>query len=60
MGQILRLKGKGIVEVNRNKNGDELVRVNIKTPTKYSKSIRKLLESLKKELGDAAEFNKFN
>ena len=59
-GQILRLKGKGIPEVNRHRNGDELVKVNIKTPTKYSKSVRKLLEGLRKELDDGATFSKFN
>ena len=59
-GQILRLKGKGIPEVNRHRNGDELVKVNIKTPTKYSKSVRKLLDGLRKELDDGATFSKFN
>jgi molecular chaperone DnaJ len=59
-GQILRLKGKGIPEVNRRRNGDELVKVNIKTPTKYSKSVRKLLDGLRKELDDGVTFSKFN
>jgi len=59
-GQILRLKGKGIPEVNRHRNGDELVKMNIKTPSKYSKSVRKLLEGLRKELDDGATFSKFN
>ena len=59
-GQILRLKGKGIPEVNRHRNGDELVKVNIKTPTRYSKSVRKLLDGLRKELDDGATFSKFN
>ena len=59
-GQILRLKGKGIPEVNSQRNGDELVKINIKTPSKYSKSVRKLLEALRKELDDGATFSKFN
>ena len=58
-GQILRLKGKGIPEVNRQRNGDELVKMNIKTPSKYSKSVRKLLEGLRNELDDGAIFSKF-
>jgi|TARA_B110000467_G_scaffold83231_1_gene75101 molecular chaperone DnaJ len=59
-GQILRLKGKGVPEVNNRRNGDELIKVNIKTPSKYSKSVRKLLEGLRKELDDGATFSKFN
>ena len=58
-GQILRLKGKGIPEVNSQRNGDELVKMNIKTPSKYSKSVRKLLEGLRNELDDGATFSKF-
>ena len=59
-GQILRLKGKGISEVNRHRNGDELVKINIKTPTRYSKSVRKLLDGLRKELDDGVTFSKFS
>jgi len=58
-GQILRVKGKGIPELNRNRNGDELVKINIKTPTKYSKNVHKLLEGLRAELVDGASFTKF-
>ena len=58
-GQILRLKGKGLPEVNSRQNGDELVKINIKTPTKYNKKVRKLLQSLNEELGEKADFIKF-
>ena len=57
-GQILRLKGKGLPEVNSRQYGDELVKINIKTPTKYNKKVRKLLQSLNEELGEKADFVK--
>ena len=59
-GQILRLRGKGISEVNRHRNGDQLVRININTPKKYSKNVRKLLEDLRNEMGDNADYTKFS
>ena len=31
-GQVLRLKGKGMSELNRNHCGDQLVKINIETP----------------------------
>ena len=58
-GQILRLKGKGLPEVNSSQYGDELVKINIKTPTKYNKKVRKLLQSLNEELEKKADFLKF-
>jgi len=46
-GKILRLKGKGIPEVNSYQKGDQLVYINIWTPKVLSKEERTQLESLK-------------
>lgn len=46
-GKILRLKGKGVPEVNSYHRGDQLVYVNIWTPKALSKDERELLEQLK-------------
>ncbi len=45
-GKILRLKGKGIPEVNSYHRGDELIYVNIWTPKALSKEERELVEKL--------------
>lgn len=46
-GKILRLKGKGIPEVNSYQKGDQLVYINIWTPKVLSKEERTQLEGLK-------------
>jgi len=46
-GKILRLKGKGIPEVNSYHKGDQLVYINIWTPKALSKEERAQLENLK-------------
>jgi len=46
-GKILRLKGKGIPEVNSYHKGDQLVQVNIWTPKSINNDERELLEKLK-------------
>lgn len=51
-GKILRLKGKGIPEVNSYHKGDQLVQVNIWTPKILNNEERELLEKLK----DSANF----
>ncbi|TZF83852.1 molecular chaperone DnaJ [Pedobacter sp. BS3] len=45
-GKILRLKGKGIPEVNSYHRGDQLIYVNIWTPKALSHEERELLEKL--------------
>ncbi|MBE7178393.1 MAG: molecular chaperone DnaJ, partial [Mucilaginibacter polytrichastri] len=45
-GKILRLKGKGIPEVNSYQRGDQLIQVNIWTPKAVSRDERDLLEKL--------------
>ncbi len=45
-GKILRLKGKGVPEVNSYRRGDQLVYVNIWTPKALSREEREMLEKL--------------
>ncbi len=45
-GKILRLKGKGVPEVNSYHRGDQLVHINIWTPKAISKEERDILEKL--------------
>ena len=46
-GKILRLRGKGIKDINGYTQGDQLVHVQIWTPEKLSKEEREILETLK-------------
>lgn len=46
-GKILRLRGKGIPEINSNYRGDQLIHVNIWTPQKLSSEEKAMLEKLK-------------
>ncbi len=46
-GKILRLKGKGIPEVNSYHKGDQLIYVNIWTPKALSKDEREMLDKLR-------------
>ncbi len=46
-GKILRLKGKGIKEINGYGKGDQLVHVNVWTPKQVSSEERQLLEKLR-------------
>jgi len=57
-GQVLRLKKKGLKEVNRHIRGDQLVRINIKTSNNISKNTKNILKSLKEEVGDEVLFTK--
>ena len=46
-GKILRLRGKGLPEVNYNHRGDLLVNVNVYTPETLTSEEREILEKLK-------------
>ncbi|MDP3728883.1 MAG: molecular chaperone DnaJ [bacterium] len=48
-GTILRLKDEGVENVNGHGTGDELVRVQVKTPSKISAKQKELLEQLASE-----------
>ncbi|MFH2141013.1 MAG: molecular chaperone DnaJ [Bacteroidota bacterium] len=45
-GKILRLRGKGLPDINGYRKGDLLVRINIWTPTSLNREERKILEKL--------------
>lgn len=49
-GQLIRLRGKGIPHLGSSGRGDHYVRIKIKVPKKVSRSVRKLLEDLRREL----------
>ena len=51
-GKILRLRGKGFPDINGYKSGDQLIYVNVYTPTKLSSEEKKLL----KELSESEHF----
>jgi len=46
-GKILRLRGKGIQDVNSYGKGDQLIHINIWTPRQLSKEEKQMLENLK-------------
>lgn len=46
-GKMLRLKGKGIKDINGYSRGDQLIMVNVWTPTQLSREERSALESLR-------------
>lgn len=46
-GKMLRLKGKGIKDINGYSKGDQLIMVNVWTPTQLSREERETLESLR-------------
>lgn len=45
-GKILRMRDKGIPQLNGNRKGDQLVRVNVWIPTRLSKEDKELLKTL--------------
>ena len=46
-GKILRLRGKGIKDINSSMSGDQLIHVNVWTPKKISSEEEKILQKLK-------------
>lgn len=46
-GKMLRLKGKGIKDINGYTRGDQLIMVNVWTPIQLSKEERQILENLR-------------
>ncbi|MCX7881260.1 MAG: DnaJ domain-containing protein [Patescibacteria group bacterium] len=51
-GSILRLRGYGIPYPNSSRRGDQYIIFKIKIPEKVSSKAKKLLEELKKEIGE--------
>lgn len=52
-GKILRMRGKGLPDVRGSKKGDQLVRIQVWTPSKLSKEQRTLLVKLEATNGSA-------
>jgi molecular chaperone DnaJ len=50
-GKIFHVKGKGVPHLRRNGRGDQLVIINVETPTKLTKEQRELFEKLSETLG---------
>jgi molecular chaperone DnaJ len=48
-GTIMRLKGKGMPELNSSRTGDILIRINVITPKKLNKKQKEIFEDLEKE-----------
>ena len=46
-GKVLRLKGKGLPDINSYSRGDILVNINVWTPQQLTKEEKKILEDLK-------------
>ncbi len=46
-GKILRLRGKGLPELNTNYKGDQLIHINVWTPQKLNNEEREILEKLR-------------
>lgn len=60
-GQVLRMKGKGFPRLRSRSNGDQLVQIQVETPTKLSQNSKKIIESLDKDLGPVVKpFSKIN
>lgn len=57
-GKILRLKGKGLPDINGYGKGDLLVQINIWTPTHLSSEEKKLLEKLRESQNFKPDPNK--
>lgn len=57
---VFRLNGLGIPEIyNKNRRGDQLVRVVVETPTKLNKEQKELLRQLEESLGETPKRKKF-
>jgi len=49
-GQVLRMKGKGFPKIRSRSNGDQLVKVQIETPQKISRTLKNTIKELEKVL----------
>ena len=58
-GQIVKLKGLGMPDSQRRINGDQFVKINIKTSDNTSKDFILLMENMEEVLGNDITFSKF-
>ncbi|MAZ61603.1 MAG: molecular chaperone DnaJ [Candidatus Marinimicrobia bacterium] len=59
-GQLLRLKNKGINELNRHRSGSQYVRINIIIPSKINNKTKSILQDLRLNLDSETEFKKIS
>jgi len=57
-GQVLKMRGKGFSKLRGNHRGDQLVRIQVKTPTSLSRNEKTLLEEFGKIQKSKIEFGK--
>ena len=57
-GQVFRMKGKGVAQLQGNRRGDQLVTIDVKVPKKLSKEQKILLEQLRDSFPDNDEDDK--
>ena len=57
-GQLLRLKNKGFKQLNRYKNGNQYVRINVRIPKSINNEMKSIVESLQEINGSNVEFKK--
>ena len=57
-GQFLRLKNKGFTEINRYRNGDQLVRINIRVSKPKTNDVKNIIKTLREAIGQNIEFKK--
>ena len=55
-GTLFRLKGKGVPRLHGRGRGDQFVKVVVRTPTKLTRSQRKLISELEKEMKEEVMF----
>ncbi len=59
-GQVLRMRGKGYPRLRGSQRGDQLVRIQIKTPGKLSREEKKLFSELSKATKQQTTFQKID
>ena len=59
-GTMIRLKDKGIKELNRYKSGDQYVRILVDIPKSISNETKKIVENLKVVMNNKIEFKKIS
>ncbi len=57
-GQVLKMRGKGFSKLRGNHRGDQLVRIQVQTPTSLSRNEKTLLEEFGKIQKSNIEFGK--
>ena len=59
-GQMLRLRNKGLPELNSHRIGDLFVRINVHVPKNVSKKAKGIIQDLDAELNENSDFKKFS